>query len=73
MAVGRLLSVDDMGNWPRKGVMPCRKRKKVGYTPPLSSNSAGARLHEQRAGVKYADGKGKEVAGAPRRCVLSVL
>lgn len=22
MGVGRLLRVDDMGNWPRKGVMP---------------------------------------------------
>ena len=27
VGVGRLLRVDDMGNWPRKGVMQCRMKK----------------------------------------------
>nr|DAT64592.1 MAG TPA: hypothetical protein [Caudoviricetes sp.] len=27
VGVGRLLRVDDMGNWPRKGVMPMKPVK----------------------------------------------
>lgn len=69
MGVGRLLSLADLGNWPHKGVIQMGGSNE--FVRP-STSSAGARLHEQRAGVKYADGTGKEVAGVSEERVLPV-
>lgn len=47
MGVGRLLSLADLGNWPHKGVIQMGGSNE--FVHP-STSSAGARLHEQRAG-----------------------
>lgn len=47
VGVGRLIPLGDLGNWPRKGVMPMGGSNE--FVHP-STSSAGARLHEQRAG-----------------------
>ena len=48
VGVGRLIPLGDLGNWPRKGVMPMGGSNE--FVHP-STSSAGARLHEQRAGA----------------------
>lgn len=48
MGVGRLLSLADLGNWPHKGVIQMGGSNE--FVHP-STSSAGARLHEQRAGL----------------------
>ena len=47
VGVGRLLSLADLGNWPHKGVIQMGGSNE--FVRP-STSSAGARLHEQRAG-----------------------
>ena len=47
VCVGRLLSFADLGYWPHKGVIQMGGSNE--FVRP-STSSAGARLHEQRAG-----------------------
>lgn len=56
VGVGRLLSLADLGNWPHKGVIQMGGSNE--FVRP-STSSAGARLHEQRAGIKNMDFKQK--------------